>query len=387
MTTPMEKFLLKQTKELTFLSLNIDELLRSKNLDLEKPTVEIPILIEDLSNKLQKNDREFMVTTEILIKGIGYLLGVDPDFKYRDEYIRILESLSPDIPRALLALGNKTFDEEDKIKGMIFLKGATTLNPEDPEILFNYAVALLTISEEMRSNKAEISSKEVHEKITIFQEEAKAFLEKLIEIEPNHALGYYHLGFLYKKDNLFQKSEIIWKKALKLGLEEHLEEHVNTLLREIEDLVQYEKGYQGILQGEVEEGLKDLLELEERYPKWWNLLFFIGLGYRQLKQYSKAITYFQRVLELEDRIADSYVEIALSYAGLEKYEKAIEYFNKGLEKDPNSPEILSNLAMVNMEVGKLKEAEKYIEASLKLDPSDEITLACQEQLSQLKRKS
>ena len=387
MAKTMKDFLVEQTKELTFLSLDIRELFKGENVDMDKEAVELPILLEDLSNKLQKNEQEFMITTEILVKGIAYLLGVDPDFKYREEYIRILRNLSPDIVKALLVLGNNTFDQGEKIKGMIFLKGAATVKPDEPKALFNYAVALLTIVEDFQNEENADHPKSVRKKIAFFQEEAGKTLEKLIEIEPDHALAHYHLGFLYKKDSLFQKAEITWKKAIEFGLEEHLEEHVNTLLREIEDLVQYEKGYQKILQGNMVSGLKELLKLEDRYPEWWNLHFFIGLAYRQQEQYPKAITYFQRVLELEERIPDPYVEIALSFAGLGKYQKAIEYFEKAHRKDPKSGEILSNLAMVNLEIGDLKKAEQYIEASLKIDPADEITLACKEQLELFKKSN
>lgn len=380
MAKSMEEFLLEQTKELTFLSLDIRELLKNKNIGVNKEAVELPILLEDLSEKLQKSDEEFIITTEILVKGIAYLLGVDPNFKYREEYIRILENLSPDIVKALLVLGNNTFDQNEKIKGMIFLRGTTTLNPNEPEALFNYALALLTIIEELRKEEDPESLKVSRERKNIFEEEARKILETLIEIDPKHALAHYHLGFLYKRGSLFQKAEIIWKKAVEFGLEEHLEEHVNTLLREIVDLVQYEKGYQKVLQGDGDSALKDLLELEERYPEWWNLHFFIGLAYRQKEEYTKAITCFQRVLELEERIADPYAEIAISFAAMGEYQKAIEYFEKALQKDPDNPEILSNLAMVNLEMGDLKKAEKYIEASLRINPSDEITLACKKQL-------
>ena len=380
----MEEFLLEQTKELTFLSLDIRELLTDKNMGLNKEALELPILLEDLSEKLQKSDEEFMITTEILVKGIAYLLGVDPNFRYREEYIRILKNLSPDIVKALLVLGNNTFDQNEKIKGMIFLKGATTLSLNEPKALFNYALALLTIIEDLRRDENPESLKISRERKSIFEKEARNKLEILIEIEPDHALAHYHLGFLYKRDSLFQKSEIIWKKAIEFGLEEHLEEHVSTLLREIEDLVKYEKGYQKVLQGEGLSGLKELLELEERYPEWWNLHFFIGLAYRQQEEYAKAITYFQRVIELEEQIADPYAEIAISFAAMGKYQKAIEYFEKALQKDPNNGEILSNLAMVNLEIGDLKKADQYIEASLRINPADEITLACKKQLDLFK---
>ena len=383
----MKAFLLEQTKELTFLSLDIRKILKNKDIEDKGKFVEIPLLLEDLSDEIQKNEQEFMITTEILIKGIAYLLGVDPNFKYREEYIRILKNLSPNIVKTLLALGNKTFDQGEKIKGMIFLKGALTVSANESETLFNYALALLTLVEDFRQDREPDKGISHKDKIVFFQDEAREKLERLIEVKPNHALAHYHLGFLYKNDSLFQKAEIIWKRSLALGLEEHLEEHVNTLLREIEDLVQYEEGYQKILQGDVDPGLKKLLELEERYPEWWNLHFFIGLGYRQKQEFSNAITYFQRVLDLEERIPDPYVEIALSYAGLGKYEKAVEYFEKAHHKDPNSGEILSNLAMVYLELGNLKKAEEHIDASLEINPEDEITLACKNQLDQIKKNS
>ena len=48
--------------------------------------------------------------------------------------------------------------------------------------------------------------------------------------------------------------------------------------------VEYEEGYTLVFQGKFEEGLEKLLPLEEKYGDWWNLLFMIGLAYKNMNE-------------------------------------------------------------------------------------------------------
>ncbi len=363
----MDTFFQEHEKELTFLEVDFNQINSGHK---RGELIELPFLMEDFKAGYSEENSEIQLTTEGMIKGIGFLFGVDPEFHRNDEYKILLDSSGIDVSEYLLRLSNQYFDQGQKVKALVLLRGITIYRPDEVKSLFNYGISLLDIAE---SQNEEILREEM-------KQEAKIKLEMILKKDPEFALPCYHLGFLYKDENLFVKAQKIWEKGIELGLEGHLEEHTNTLLREIEDLVQYEQGYHYVLYGKSNEGLKKLRPLEERYPDWWNLLFFIGLALRQIQDYPAAITYFQKVIELEKKLADPYVEIGLSFAGMGEHEKSIEYLEKGMKMDPYSHEIPCNLAMVYLDKGDLKNARKFIDTSLALEPEDQVSLACEKQV-------
>ena len=196
----------------------------------------------------------------------------------------------------------------------------------------------------------------------------------------------YHLGFLAREDKQYIKAQIHWSMVLEHSPEEDLKEHVRILLQGIEDLVIYETGYEAILAGNPQKGLPLLEQLEEKYEEWWNLLFFIGIGHRQLGDYDKAIDYFDRVLELKSDQVDAMVEMSICLSSIGDYHDAIEGFGRAIEVGGENNEVLSNLAIAYMEIGDYQQAKECLERSLELEPEDEITQLCQKKLRELMQK-
>ena len=96
----------------------------------------------------------------------------------------------------------------------------------------------------------------------------------------NFALAYY-AWTLYNPSQYIRL--VIWEEAIKHGLDEDIIAEIQENIGKMDYKVQYEEGYSLVFQGKFEEGLdKLLLPLEEQYGDWWNLLFIIGIAYKNM---------------------------------------------------------------------------------------------------------
>jgi len=373
----IEKYIHKRTEDLSFVQLSA-QAIQVKGYVIPKDGLFVPLLTTDLANNIKTKEQDKIITANGIVHGMIYLLGVDSDFKYRDEYIEFLYAVNPDIEDYINFKAVKFADEGKLIESVIFSKALILLNNKNVYYIFNYALNLLNYSKENLSNKPKIES--------VFKKEATICLEAILDIDDNYALAYYHLGFLYSYNKQFNKSKLFWEKYLELDTNEELSSGVKQLLLEIEDQAKYERGYEAVLGGRPQEGLSLLLELEEKYPSWWNLLFFIGLAHRQLQKYDDAIEYFDKVLLVEENQLDTLVELGLCYGSINNQDQAIEYFETALDLGGPNNEILCNLAVVHMAMGNLVKAKECLDESLDLNSEDEITKSCYIQLNALLMK-
>lgn len=369
-------YIKKRTEDLTFVQLS------SQAIKVDKYTIPdeglyVPLLTVDLADKIKTKREDEVITAKGIVDGMIYLLGVDPNFIYNEEYIKFLYAVNPGIEEYINYEAIKLADKGKHIEGIIYLKALLLLNNENKNYLFNYALALIKYA----SENLNIKSKTCKD----FMEEATIYLEKVLDIDEDYSLAYYHLGFLHYESKQFSKAKLYWERYLRLDNKSEFSKIIKQMLLDVEDKAKYERGYEAVLAGRADEGLALLLDLEEKYKNWWNLLFFIGLAYRQLLEYKNAIIYFEKVIELEKDQLDTLVELGLSYGSIRDFNKSIQYFAKALEVGGENNEILCNLAMVYMEMGDYNKAREYLNQSLHLDADDEITKACNERLNDLMR--
>lgn len=370
----IEPYIRKRTEDLSFVQLSSNAI-QVKNYVVPKEGLFVPLLTTELANNIKNKEEDKVITANGIVRGMVYLLGIDSDFKYRDEYIKFLYAVNSNIEDYINFEAIKFADEGKMIESIIFLKALLLLNDKNIYYIFNYALTLLKYSSEHLNNKPKVQS--------VFKKESTICFETILDIDENFSLAYYHLGFLYSDNKQFNKAKLYWERYLKLDTNVDLSNEVNQMLLEIEDQAKYERGYEAVLSGRSQEGLILLLELEERYSNWWNLLFFIGLAYRQLLKYEDAIGYFDKVLQLEEDQLDTIVELGLCYGSIGYYSQSIECFERALHIGGQNSEILCNLAMIHMEIGNLVKAKEYLDISLSLNNEDEITKACSEKLNAL----
>lgn len=376
MNFKIEKYLLKKTEELAFITLKSDGEFQLKGYEIPKDGLDVPIKNEVLVKGIKEKTAQEKINSMSIADAMIYIIGIDSKFKYNDEYRKFLDALEKNINLDVRAyagyMSRKYFDIGECTDSLIYLKALITMYQNDIEGMYHYAIVCQELAQKYQKDSDD-------EAMNKFLLEALNKLEMVTQLDEGFSLAYYHLGYHYYNQGQYVKSKVIWEEAQKLGLEPDLMAEVQENIGKMDFKVQYEEGYTLVFQGRNEEGLEKLLPLEDEHSDWWNLLFMIGLAYKNMNEIESAKKYFEKILMMKPHQVDTMVELALCEASSFNMEKAIELFETAA-KIKEDPEILCNLGMAYLNNGDLDDAIYYIERAYELDPQDEITVACLREL-------
>jgi len=372
----IEKYLLKKADELAFITIKNDGDFKLKGYNIPVGGLDVPIKNEVLVKGIKENTAQNGINSMSIADAMIYIMGIDSKFKYNDEYKKFLGALEKNTNLDLRAymgyMSRKYFEIGEYTDSLIYLKCLISMYPDDIEGMYHYAI----VCQELAQSYQKDSDNEGMNKFLL---EALDKLEKVIALDESFALAYYHLGYHYYNQGQYIKAKVIWEEAIKLGLDEDSIAEIQDNIGKMDFKVQYEEGYSLVFQGRNEEGLEKLLPLEAEHSDWWNLLFMIGLAYKNMGEIEDAKKYFERILILKPHQVDTMVELGLCEAASYNLDKAIEHFSTAA-KIKEDPEVLCNLGMAYLNNGELDEAIYYIERAYELDPQDEITVACLREL-------
>lgn len=325
----------------------------------------IPIREKNLLADIKNQDNYDGVSIKNIIDGIVYVFGTDSKFKYSKKYDEILKALDIDFePFVIYNINN--FDNNMLDESLIYAN-ALINKTENEKTCFVYANVLEKLYYHIQDSGAENSE----EAIIVFNEMIK-FYEKAIDFDENFALAYYKLGYIYKQCGQYIRAKLYWKRQQKLDNDSMRVDEIRKNLEDMEVLVEFETGKNLILEGHSDTGIDKLLPLVEEFSNWWDLLFFIGLGYRQIESYEVALRYFENALIIRNEDKLTLNEIGLCRLNLGRFEEAKEVFTNLLSLDPNNCEILCNRAVAKYHLYDDEGAKNDVRLALKIDSEDEV---------------
>ena len=372
----IDKYLLRKTEELAFITVRKDGDFHLDGYEIPKDGLNVPIKNEVLVKGIKEKTAQEGLNSMSIADAMIYIIGIDPEFKYNEEYKKFLSALEKKVKFEVRSyagyMSRKYFELGECTDALIYIKALITLYPNDIEGLYNYAIVCQEVA---TSYQKDGDAKAMN----TFLIEAGEKLEKIINMDENFALAYYHLGYHYYNQSQYIKAKVIWEEAMRLELDEDTIAEIQENLGKMDYKVQYEEGYSLVFQGKFEEGLEKLLPLEEEYSDWWNLLFIIGIAYKNMGEMDKAMLYFEKVLIIRPKQVDTLVELALCEASSFNMDRAIELLEQAA-KIKEDPEILCNLGMAYLQTSDIDDAIYYIERAYELNPEDEITIACMREL-------
>lgn len=358
----IKNYFMKNTENVTFM-----ELKDSAELNVDKYSIKnnipLPILTEELIEEIKQGNLEEEINMSNIVEGIIYLLGVDEDFPYLDEYKEILNAYDDSIEEYIFYKGIRLIDREDYDNGAIYFRALKLINPKNLNGIFNYALALENIGKKLMSTDKEKDGKE-------FIDKATSELESILDIDEDFTLAYYKLGYHYKFSEQNLKAKLMWSKFLKLDRDELRLEEIRKELDTIENSVLLESGITYLSINKFDNALTSFLKLLPELSEWWELNYLIGASYKGLNDYEKAVEYFEISLEKNELEADIYNELGISYFYMGEIDKAIEIFTKGIKNIKDDYKLFFNRGLGYMQLEKFEDSYKDISKATELNPND-----------------
>ncbi|MGG7176171.1 tetratricopeptide repeat protein [Clostridium paraputrificum] len=330
-----------------------------EQVSLKTKDLYIPISAKYITNNVDNELKISNLPIYYFIEGMLIALGADEKLSYSEDYIIILNNIgeSEECGRALVASRIK---EDELIDAYLILRGLflATGNEE-------YYKKLLLVGEAQREKDngfREILLRDI--------DEGKEEFNKLPD-------PYLYKALVLRADNDFVGAKIEINEYVNKGGEVTTE--IRQMMNDIENVSTYEKAIE-LLDESPEKSIGMFLSLVEVFDKNPLLYYYLGVAYRKIENFEKAIYYLNESLAIESGILEVVSEIGVNYACIGNYEEAIKYFKKAFEAS-REVEICTNIVMCYLNIGDKEEAKLHLDIAKKLNPEDEIVQKLDRMLS------
>ncbi|WP_167884092.1 tetratricopeptide repeat protein [Leptospira wolffii] len=326
------------------------------------------------------------------------------------------QKIAPDDPKIQLMVGNLFNEINDPDAAIDAYRQGLSSSPDDPYLTYNLAVSYF--------KKGEIPQAEEQFKLVVLRSRggklaalsssylgniaynrgdytaAEHHFREAAVLTPNDAKALYNLSIILKKNGKLEESLKYMELAKQSGANDP--ELFRSIAEGFEQLNQGEQSIDALQKGlkynpnnldllfqlaETYYNRGDLLAAEETYRRIVNstpgdsytetALLNLGVVLDQMERYGEAITYLNRVLDLNPKNAKAYYNLGLVYKHSGNGTQAIENFRRASYIDPNDikpKEALGDYYLENKfyreaveEYSVLfKQKEDYYRAALKL---------------------
>jgi serine/threonine protein kinase/Tfp pilus assembly protein PilF len=201
-----------------------------------------------------------------------------------------------------------------------------------------------------------LKGRESYEKF--YNEEAKRYLEKAVELDPQFAVAYLYLSHVYSELQLRGDERIELVRKAKEHSEKATEKERLYILAQ----------YASTIEGDSEKRTQIIKELVKQYPNEKDAHFELGLIYYHRGEYSEAIEEFRKALELAP--TDGYIlnQLGYSYSAKGEYANAVECFKKYAALYPEEANPVDSMAEQYFRMGHLDEAIANYKKVLEIRP-------------------
>ncbi|SHH45242.1 hypothetical protein SAMN02745245_01369 [Anaerosphaera aminiphila DSM 21120] len=332
-----------------------------------KKDLPLPINLENLTDGVKVSELEEKVNIDIINKAIVYLLGIDEEFKYKDEYIKILNSTVLDLKRYIISLSSKSIEEKNYIDAYIYIKSSNILIKKDNDVKFIEANVLESIY------NIYFNEFEDEEKSKILNQVIK-YYEEIIKEDSKFYLAYYRLGYIFRELKKYLKSKLYFEKFLNGEDEEKYEDlktEVREVLLELDDYANIETVETYLSYGKFQEAYTTLQKISDLYPEKALLHYYFSLCQYNLGFVEEALESIKISLELEKKEEQFYNQEAMCYVSMDMMDNAIGSYMVGISEIEDSYLLNYNLGilLLNQENPKYK---NYLKKAYQLNPNEDL---------------
>jgi len=345
---------LEMSKEGFKRSLNIPENVEFKNDDLYMP-ISADYVVNNVNDEIKLSN----LPIYYFVEGMFITFGADKNVRYIDDYGTIL-SYIPDAEECVKSLIANRIKKDKLEDAYILLKGYYRYTKEE-EIL----TKLLAVGETIRekdSSFAEILVEDI--------DECKKNFDKSPE-------PYLYNALILKEQGDHKGAEVEINEYINKGGKKTPE--IEEIINDITNVSHFEKAVE-CLKDEPKKAIDLLLPLSEEFKENPLVYYYLGVGYRRIESYNKAIYYLSKSLSIESGSLETVNELGMSHACIGEYEEAIKYFRKAFEASKDV-EICTNIVMCYINLGDKEQAKLHLEIAKKLAPEDEIVIEIDQMLN------
>ena len=188
-----------------------------------------------------------------------------------------------------------------------------------------------------------------------YYNDARKFLERAVELDPEFALAHYYLArsyaYLGNTTEMEVASENFKKYGKKLKGREGL--FIEALLIRKKDPEKYHK----ILE-----------DLAEKYPKWKRVHYELAQNHYLAGEYDEVIAHLNKALELDPNYGYALNLLAYSHSHKKEYDQALEYFRRYASVSPGDANPFDSMGETYFRMGKLDEAIQKFKEALEVKP-------------------
>lgn len=220
-------------------------------------------------------------------------------------------------------------------------------------------------------------------------DESREYYEKALQIEPNRVRNLYNLGLLALNQGEYPEARDFFLKVLEarpgnlealngLGVADlktnQPEEAIKYFMEALSLNRRYipaRKGlaYAYIQTGQLREARYHLnILMQEAGQKDSDVLVLAGLLTGSEGNYEDSIVVYEKILEQHPRNVDALFAAGNSHLNLREFAKAISYFERALQVNPDLPNVHKNLGIAFGKQGDTAKAEAHFKKALELKP-------------------
>lgn len=306
----------------------------------------IPILVEDMVREISSREAEENIDGQAILKGMIYLLGVDPDFKYNSKYLEVLNEHKNGVLIYINQLMAQAIQRSNVTDAYIYANAKTQFDPS-AQIEKNFAL------ENIYNKHWPPSSEEEAKELSELLKEIIKNYESILEEDQKNAQANLRLAEIYKAMGQFIKSRLYYERALH-QFEGEDQGAIRNALEEISNDVHLESAETYLVYGRFSDALNELDQITDTYLDPGKIYYQKGIAYDGLGDLASAEDNYKKAIEEDGAQGDYYNNYAILLSNRGKMKEALETLTIGLEINPDDKKLSYNRGSIYYYMGELK---------------------------------
>lgn len=210
-------------------------------------------------------------------------------------------------------------------------------------------------TESMEAYNHYLKGRDYYERL--YNKEARANLEKAIELDPEFAAAHLYFAGVHGRLRNTKKRDFHYKKAMDYADKANRKERLYI-----------EAAYAVSIEGDIKKRFRILKQMVEEFPDEKLAHQLLASHYRVNELFYQAVEEYDKVLDLDPNYGWAMNELGYMYADAGYFDKAHDYLQRYMEASPGDANPIDSMGELYFRMGKLADAiAKYREA-LELKP-------------------